>query len=75
MNKNQIPEYKIVDVKEISPKTDRFHSLLAESDQLAQEEGISIDDLREMDGINKMRLIAEAINSEHYIFFSGSKTP
>ena len=62
-----------------SPKTDDtpveatdFRLLFEESARLAAEESIDPTDLEEMDSINRMRIVAEAISSEQYIFHSAT---
>ena len=54
------------------PEATEFRFLLAESKAMARAEGLSVEMLEEMDAINQMRLVAEAIRSDRYIFHSGS---
>lgn len=54
------------------PEATEFRFLLAESAAMAQAEGLTGEMLEEMDAINQMRLVAEAIRLDRYIFHSGS---
>ena len=54
------------------PEATEFRLLLEESARLAAEESIDQTDLEEMDAINRMRIVAEAISNEQYIFHSGT---
>ncbi len=54
------------------PEATEFRFLLAESEAMARAEGLSLEMLEEMDAINQMRLVAEAIRSDRYIYHSGS---
>lgn len=54
------------------PEATEFRLLLAESEAMARADGLSGEMLEEMDAINQMRLVAEAIRSDRYIFHSES---
>lgn len=54
------------------PAATEFTLLLEESSEAAVVEGISETDLDEMDAINQMRIVAEAIASDDYIFHTSS---
>lgn len=60
--------------REIAVATD-FRPLLEESDRLAREESIRLEDLEEMDAINRMRVVAESIKEEQYVLHSATSTP
>jgi len=49
-----------------------FRVLLDEANRLAVENGIRGHDLDQMDAIDQMRTVAETIESERYIFNSGT---
>lgn len=53
------------------PEASEFTLLLEESSRLAEAEGIGPADLEEMDAINQMRIVAESISTEEYVFYSG----
>ncbi|MDP2956262.1 MAG: hypothetical protein Q8N53_07565 [Longimicrobiales bacterium] len=54
------------------PEATEFRFLLAESEAMARAVGLTAATLEEMDAINQMRLVAEAIRSDRFIFHSGS---
>ena len=49
-----------------------FTVLLNESARLAEAEAIVVSDLDEMDAINQMRIVAESIAAEDYVFHTSS---
>lgn len=79
MTKNNNPAftYEIIRTPNEPLKADSggLVSLLIESDKLAHEEDIHLEDLNEMENINTMRRIVEEINKEPLTTFSATNIP
>ncbi len=54
------------------PAAQEFRILLDESAALAATGEVSLFELDELDAINKMRVLAEELSSESYVFHSGT---